>query len=313
MAVDDTCMSYSIRDRGRLAVLQAREQTSQTSRNSSARRLDNLPMAVGLERVRKDMQERRRARLEQLAYIGTDMRSKSAAQSRANKTMFEETLSLGGREAVVRAALRKCLPTSSRVTGPSFYGSPLYNKRTRLMASIRARSSGWPPVPMFRGRAIAFDADPMAKSPLEPSPATHPMPHTVTVALPVRRKASLRPIASKYPVAMPADDVEQEEEAVQPDSPTAVSGHSSRTETVVSNTVIAGAGEETALPVTTDLAAPEVTAKLDTESEAGKQSTKVSVKSPRGRGNAQIRGSPKGKDAAKEKESMAKESALQSR
>ncbi|KAK2143288.1 hypothetical protein NP493_4574g00001 [Ridgeia piscesae] len=80
----------------------------------------------------------------------------------------------------------------------------------------------------------------MAKSPLEPSPATHPMPHTVTVALPVRRKASLRPIASKYPVAMPADDVEQEEEAVQPDSPTAVSGHSSRTETVVSNTVIAG-------------------------------------------------------------------------
>ena len=270
-------------------------------------------MAVGLERVRKDMLERRRARLEQMAYVGTDMRSKSAAQSRANKTMFEQTLSLGGREAVVRAALRKCLPASSRVTGPSFYGSPLYNKRTRLMASIRARSCGWPPAPMFRGRAIAFDADPMTKSPLEPTPATHPMPNTVTVAIPIRRKASLRPIASKYPVAMPAEDVEPEEEVVQPDSPTAVSVHSSRTETEVSNTVIAGAGQETALSVATDLAAPEGTAKLDAESEAGKQSAKVSVKSPRGRGNAQVRGSPRGKDAAKEKESMAKESAIQSR
>lgn len=274
-------------------MLQGRQQTS---RKSSRQRLDNLPMDVGIERVHEDMLDRRRARIEQMEYIGMDMRSESGAQSRANKAIFEETLSTGGQEAVVRAVLRKCLPASARLTGPTFYGSPLYNKRTQLMASIRARPSGWPPVPMFRGRPITFGVD-QSKSPLDVSPVTYAMPHTVRVPLPVRRNQSLRPICSKYQVAIPADDVEHASKIVQTESPSLISAQMSLDETVLSNTIIVGA----AVPVETDPAASVLTPKVDTVSpEVGKRPF-VSEKSPRGRSTA------KGKYAMRQKDSMAKD------
>ncbi|KAI0227650.1 hypothetical protein LSAT2_021856 [Lamellibrachia satsuma] len=254
-------------------------------------RLDNLPMNVSVGRVRADMLERRRARIEHFEYIGVDMQSESDAQSHANRAVFEETLSAGGEEAVVRAVVRKCLPTSSRITGPTFYGSPLYNKRSRLMASIRARPCGWPPAPVFRGRAVTFGVNPM-KSPLDVPPVTYPMPNTIEVPLPARRLASLRPICSKYQVVTPLEDIEPVSEAVHIESTSILSAHSSRNEMEIASAVFADTEEEAA---PTEVASVSVTsAKVEPVSEIGKRS-KVSEKSPRGRGSA------KGRDAARSK------------
>ena len=178
----------------------------QTTPTTSRLRLDRLPMGLHVDRVREDMLERRRARIERLEYIGTDLQRASDVQTRANKAIFEEALSSDDHAAAVPVVVRKCLPTTSGLTGPTFNGSPLYNKRTRLMATIRAIPVVWPPPPMFRGRRVTFDVD-ITKSPLDVRPNVYPMPNTVEVPVPRRRLASLRTICSTYMVAaVPGED-----------------------------------------------------------------------------------------------------------
>ena len=229
----------------------------QPTPNTSRLRLDRLPMGLHVDRVREDMLERRRARIERFEHIGTDLQRASDAHTRANKAIFEEALSADNHEAAVPVVVRKCLPTTSRLTGPTFYGSPLYNKRTRLMATIRARPVVWPPPPMFCGRHVTFDVD-TTKSPLDVRPNTYTMPNTVEVPVPRRRLASLRSICSTYMVAaVPEDDAVTTSDATPVESFSVKSATSSRDEVEIAST--AGVIDTEEDIVATEIAAASVT------------------------------------------------------